>query len=116
MPALFSGYMAAFQLSEAHRGIGRALAYYKIANLSRADAAETAVIMSAAALETLAAYLLGTKGGWTQSMLRNVSLAEQIRACTRLLKIEGDPTAQSELLRKRLKAKKGQPARDGFPR
>ncbi|MER8957110.1 hypothetical protein NKH98_31520 [Mesorhizobium sp. M0833] len=114
LPALFSGYMAAFQLSEAHRGIGRALAYYKIANLSRADAAETAVIMSAAALETLAAYVLGTKGGWTQSMLRNVSLAEQIRACTRLLKIEGDPTDQSELLRKRLKAKKGQPARDGF--
>lgn len=70
--------------------------------------------MSAAALETLAAYVLGTKGGWTQSMLRNVSLAEQIRACTRLLKIEGDPSDQSEHLRKRLKAKKGQPARDGF--
>lgn len=47
-------------------------------------------------------------------MLRNVSLAEQIRACTRLLRIEGDPTDQSDLLRKRLKAKKGQPARDGF--
>lgn len=114
MPALFSGYMAAFHKTEAHYGIGRALAYYKISNLSRADAVETAVIMSAAALETVAAYVLGTFGGWTQSMLRNVSLAEQIRACTRLLKIEGDPTDCSERLRKRLKSKKGQPARDGF--
>ncbi|QKC86943.1 hypothetical protein [Mesorhizobium sp. NZP2077] len=69
LPALFSGYMAAVQPPEAHHGIGRALAYYKIANLSRADAAETAVIMSAAALETLAAYVLSTSEGWTQSML-----------------------------------------------
>ncbi|RWO93747.1 MAG: hypothetical protein EOQ98_34095 [Mesorhizobium sp.] len=90
------------------------MAYYKIANLSRYDSVETAVIMSAAGLETLAAYILGTRGGWSVSMLRNVSLAAQIRACTRLLKIEGDPADQSDLLRKRLKAKKGQPARDGF--
>ncbi|MEI9407032.1 hypothetical protein, partial [Mesorhizobium argentiipisi] len=37
-----------------------------------------------------------------------------IHTCTRLLKIEGDPADQSGLLRKRLKAKKGQLARDGF--
>ncbi|ESY29547.1 hypothetical protein X748_27670 [Mesorhizobium sp. LNJC386A00] len=114
LPTLFATYMTIFQTPEAKRGVGRALAYYKISNLSRYDSVETAVIMSAAGLETLAAYILGTSGGWTASMLRNVSLAEQIRACTRLLKIEGDPADQSELLRKRLKAKKGQPARDGF--
>ncbi|MER8791908.1 hypothetical protein NKH71_29335 [Mesorhizobium sp. M0983] len=114
LPALFASYMTIFQTPEAKRGVGRALAYYKIANLSRYDSVETAVIMSAAGLETLAAYVLGTRGGWSVSMLRNVSLAEQIRACTRLLNIEGDPADQSDRLRKRLKGKKGQPARDGF--
>lgn len=114
LPALFAEFMGSFQTPEAKRGIGRALAYYMMANLSRYDSVETAVIMSAAGLETLAAHVLGNSGGWTVSMLRNISLAEQIRASTRLLKIEGDPADQSDVLRKRLKAKKGQPARDGF--
>lgn len=52
--------MTVFQTPEAKRGVGRALAYYKIANLSRYDSVETAVIMSAAGLETLAAYTRDT--------------------------------------------------------
>ncbi|MUT27293.1 MULTISPECIES: hypothetical protein [Mesorhizobium] len=114
LPALFAGYTTAFESSGASRDLGRALTYYKIANLSCADAVETAMIMSAAALETVAGHVLGTAGGWTTSMLRNISLAEQIRACTRLLKIEGDPADQSARLQKRLEPKKGQQARDGF--
>ncbi|MGX9147729.1 hypothetical protein [Mesorhizobium sp. 128a] len=94
LPELFQSYMHLMSTEEAIRSLGRALVYYKISNVTRYDAVETAIIMSAAGLETLAGNVLGP-GGWTPNMIRNVTLAEQIRACTRLLGIRGDPADQS---------------------
>lgn len=115
LPELFQNYMDLMSTAEARRSLGRALAYYKISNVTRYDAVETAVIMSVAGLETLAGHVLGTAGGWTPNMIRNITLAEQVRACSRLLGIRGDPAEQSALLAKRLRPTKGQPqGRDGF--
>ncbi len=114
LPALFAAYMDLMESPAAKRSVGRAFAYYKTANLTRLDSIEAAMIMSMAGLETLAAHVLATRGGWTQNMLRNISLAEQVRACTCLLGIDGDPTEGSDFLAKGLRQKPGQPMRDGF--
>ncbi|UVK39948.1 hypothetical protein LHFGNBLO_001363 [Mesorhizobium sp. AR10] len=113
LPALFEGYVRRIATTEGKRTLGRAMQYYKAGNYTKTDATEIALLMSAAGLETMAYHVLCTEGGWSKALFKNATLADKLRACTRLMKITGDPTEKSDALKKIVKAKSSEKY-DGF--
>lgn len=113
LPALFDDYVRRLAVTEGKRTLGRALQYYKAGNYTQTDATEIALIMSAAGLETMAYHVLSTEGGWSKALFKSATLADKLRACTRLMKVKGDPAEKSEVLKNIVKAKSNDKY-DGF--
>ncbi|RWH71149.1 MAG: hypothetical protein EOQ86_28880 [Mesorhizobium sp.] len=113
LPTLFAGYGRRMATTEGKRTLGRAMQYYKAGNYTQTDATEIALLMSAAGLETMAYHVLCSEGGWSKALFKNATLADKLRACTRLMKVKGDPTEESNALKKLVKAKSSEKY-DGF--